>query len=191
MNLPDEETIQLHNTLMQGASDLLFPYLEFPERSAKDSTTPEGRAAVERACAMLKRVIQINPENWNAMWLLGMGFNVIGQPHEAYEAFAAAYRVQKDNPEVGRQLVLACLTLGKGPEATLISEEIIERWPNDPGLLANYALALLISDRLVEAHATINRSLQLDPDDPVSHNVLRMVTRVQTGQMLRPSKLHP
>jgi tetratricopeptide (TPR) repeat protein len=189
MALPDEETIELHNALMQGASDLLMPYLNFDERRARDSTTPEGRAAVLRGCEMLERVIQLNPENWGALWFLGMALNLLDRPEDAYNAFAGAYCLHQGNPDVGRELVLACLTLGKGPEAVRVSEQVLSLRPDDPGLLANYALALLINGRVPDAVTAITRSLRLNPGDPTSQNVFRVVTECQTGQRSPPSKL--
>jgi Flp pilus assembly protein TadD len=190
MAIPDQETIELHNALMQGASDLLLPYLQFSDHPAKDSTTPEGRAAVLRACEMFERVIEINPENWNAMWCLGMGRNVLNQSEAAYNAFANAYRLYNQNPDVGRELMLVCMTLGKGEEALRVSKQVLSLRPDDPGILANHALALLMNSRVPDALAAITCALQLDPDDPASQNVYRVVRECQTGQRSLPLRFH-
>jgi len=42
MTHPDLVTMVLHGFLVQGASDLLMPYLCFNERPAKDATTEEA-----------------------------------------------------------------------------------------------------------------------------------------------------
>ena len=41
MDMKDPATIELHNKLFQGASDLLLPYLEFGE--GKDASSPEAQ----------------------------------------------------------------------------------------------------------------------------------------------------
>jgi Flp pilus assembly protein TadD len=186
----DEETVQLHNTLMRGAADILLPYLSVAERKEKDATAPEDRAAVQRGIEMLERVLQINPQNWSASWFLGMAFNVLVRLDDAYQAFARAYSLHQDNPDVGRQLVLACLSLGKATEALNVSSQLLARWPDDSGFLANHALACLINNRVSDAVAAITRSLELNPDDPISRNVQKVILECQTGRRSPPSQFH-
>jgi cytochrome c-type biogenesis protein CcmH/NrfG len=101
----DQETTELHNSLLQGASDLLMPYLFLDDRKEKEVTTPDDRAAVQRGIEMLERVLQINPQNWSASWFLGMASNVLGRLDDAYKAFARAHPVRLDRSMTAQPLL--------------------------------------------------------------------------------------
>jgi len=189
MVTPDGETIELHDLMMRGATDLLIPYLHFGPAPGKPSVAAEGRAGVLRACEMLERVIEMNPGNWSAMWLLGKGRDLLDQTEAAYEAFKGAYRLNGENPNVGRELMLVCMTLDRPEETLRISEHVISLSPNDPGLLANHTLALLMNSQVPEALATITRALELDPNDPGLRNVYSVAVECQTGQRPLPLRL--
>jgi len=106
----------------------------------------------------------------------------------AYDDFHRAYALEKANPNVARELVGICMALGKGEEAVQLSREILEREPADPGLIANYALALLIAGNVQDSEAAVESSLKLDPDDQITHYLASLIASVRTGRTARPNR---
>jgi hypothetical protein len=175
-----------HNQIYQSACDLINPYiahqLEHPplENSA--------RKHLQRGRDMLWRVLQFNPSNWTALWYLGIANKCLRELEPAYDDFHRAYALEKANPNVGRELVGICIALGKGEEAVNISREILEREPTNPGLISNYALALLIAGNVQEAEAAVESSLKLKPDDPITQYLAKIIASVRTGRTARPNR---
>jgi Flp pilus assembly protein TadD len=48
-----------------------------------------------------------------------------------------------------------CMALGRGEEAVQISRDVLEKAPTDAGLLANYALALLVAGDVSQAETAV------------------------------------
>lgn len=88
----DEESRQVHNDLMQGAFDLLLPYLEFGENIPIHSD--RDKQVVLRALEMLDRVTEINPYNWSAFWLQGLAYRVLGKRESEYHSLNRAYAME-------------------------------------------------------------------------------------------------
>lgn len=61
--------------------------------------------------------------------------------------------------------------------------------PDDAGLMANLALALLIGGKLDDASEAVTRALVMAPDDKIVHNLKGMIADVQAGRKAQPSKL--
>ena len=66
----------------------------------------------------------------------------------AYAAFARAYGMAPDEIEVGRNLGMECITLGYAQIAIAVTAAMGRIWPDNAGLIANHALALLIGSDL-------------------------------------------
>jgi Flp pilus assembly protein TadD len=82
-----------------------------------------------------------------------------------------------------------CLQIGKPDKAIVAARHAVRVKPDDAGLHANLALALLLAARLPEAAAAIDEALRLAPQDEISGNLRRLITAVQTGRAAQPKSL--
>lgn len=185
----DTVTQELHDQLYQGAMDLLQPFVDFS--SGRAIVSDADRKAIERGSEILRRVFSINPLNWAAMWLLGFACRAAGQGEAALEAFQAAYAIERLNLDVGRELSLQCINMGKAEEAVRVCAEVLELGPFDAGLIANYGLALLISGRTEEAVQATSASLEISPNDPITLELAGLVAAVQNGRRAAPDRWPP
>ena len=83
---------------------------------------------------MFLGIIAFNPGNWSAHWALGIANKCLRDLPSAYMAFQSAYKLEKEQPDVGRELSSICMALGKGEEAARVSREVMEKHPNNAGL---------------------------------------------------------
>ncbi|MCG6155073.1 tetratricopeptide repeat protein [Rubinisphaera margarita] len=191
----DEEPVkwsaesQEHDRLYKAGAALIDPYMKLNGREAKTPDTPEATDDLERGIQDLRAVIQINPANWAAYWVIGKACQALDRSEEACEAFKQAYALEKTNPDVAREYVFECLKLGKTDPAVRAARHAVGLVPDNAGLIANLGLALLIRGDLQEAEETINQSLQLNPADQITHNLQRILGEVQTGERPQPQKL--
>jgi hypothetical protein len=175
-----------HNRIYRAACDLIQPYVQHQlELPVLDSS---ARKQLQRGSEMLSRVLQFNPGNWGAWWFMGIAHKCLRELEPAYNDFRRAYALEKSNPDVGRELVGICMALGRGEEAVRISREILEKEPTDAGLVANYALALLIAGNVVEAEAAVETSRKLDPQDEITHHLAKLIAAIRTGRTTRPER---
>src|SRR6185503_477338 len=180
---------QVSNEFLQGAFNLLRPYMEFDEN--KPVVSSEDQQTVSRAIEMLDRVIEINPINWSALWFLGLAHRALGNRDLEYNALKRAYELERGNVNVGRELCGTCITLGKADEAIEVSAHVLSLEPHDAGLLANHALALLIGARVTEASAVVSASLEIAPEDTITLNLRDLIQDVLERRRPLPTRWPP
>lgn len=185
----DEHSAQISNELLQGAFNLLRPYMEFDENKPVDSD--QDKLSISRAIEMLERVVEINPYSWSALWFLGLAHRALGNRNLEYDALKRAYDFERRNPDVGRELCRTCIALGKGNEAIQISEHLLSLQPDDTGLIANYGLALLVTGRVNDAEIVVSRSLKINPTDNITINLRNLIQAVIDGRREAPSRWPP
>jgi tetratricopeptide (TPR) repeat protein len=184
----DEEirvsNVEEHNAIYKKGVELIRPQMILDNSYPKQSK--EGSKNVRKGINFLKAVTAFNPSNWNAYWIMGKGYQALGEHREAYKNFKKAYEIKDSNPNVARELGDSCMRLGYGPEAVTICIAAIEADPKDAGLHANLALGYLISGENSFAQRAILYALEMNPEDQISKNVLRLITEVINGKRAQP-----
>jgi Flp pilus assembly protein TadD len=137
--------------------------------------SPVNRKAqkdISRGIELLQTVVTLNNQNWSAYWVIGKGYQSLGESEKACDAFGHSFVLQKQNADVAREYMLQCLNLGRAQEGVAAAEHAVALEPNEPGLMANLALAYLIASRNDEALKKAEQSLALDPADTVTQAVV-------------------
>jgi tetratricopeptide (TPR) repeat protein len=151
--------------------------------------TGRARKDVSHGIELLQAVININPTNWAAYWVIGKGYQTLGKSEEACDAFGHSFAIQKQNADVAREYMFECLDLGRAQEGVDAAEHAAGLEPNDAGLAANLALAYLIAGRNAEALKKAEEALARDPADTVTQAVVRVIREVATGKRPQPRRL--
>jgi hypothetical protein len=167
------------------ACDLIVPHSEYKlhERPLPDAARKQLQSAIE----MIERVLEVCPVNWNALWYLGTAHRGLRELEPAYTAFRRGYAF--DKTKVGHEFAYMCLALGKGDEAVQVYREMMDRTPDSARLTADYALALLVADRLAEAESAVHDSMKLDPNNKMAQNLATAIASVRSGQIARPYRM--
>jgi len=180
---------QEHDRLYKEGAALIDPYMKLAGRETKPAETPEAQDEIERGIEQLQAALQINPANWAACWITGKAYQALDRSEEACDSFKQAYGLEKSNPDVAREYVLECLKLGRTEPAVHAARHAVGLVPDNAGLVANLGLALLIHGDLEEAQKTINQSLELNPEDQITHNLQRILNEIQNGERPQPERL--
>jgi hypothetical protein len=167
------------------ACDLILPHSEYKlhEPPLPDAARKQLQSAIE----MIERVLEVCPVNWNALWYLGTAHRGLRELEPAYTAFRRAYALEKT--QCGHEFAYMCLALDKGDEAVQVYREMMERTPGSASLMADYALALLVADRLTEAESAAQDSLKLDPNNKMTQKLATGIALVRSGQIARPYRI--
>lgn len=178
-----------HNRLYQEGSDLISPYMQLVGRDAPSGDSARARDALLRGIDLLSQAVAIDPSNWAAYWIIGKAHQSLGDSEKACEAFGKSYGLHKGNPDVAREYMFECLNLGRARQGIAAARIAVSLKPDDAGLMANLALALLIGGQLDEATEAVSKALALAPDDEISRNLQERIADVQGGRRPQPSKM--
>lgn len=178
-----------HNRLFQEGHRHLSPYMQIVDRQSRPAASPQDLTEVEQGISLLKEAIEINPANWSAYWLIGKAYQALDRPQEACDAFQKSYALQKGNPDVAREYMFECLKMGFAERGIAAARHAVTLKPDDPGLTANLALALLIGGILEEAGEVIVKALTMAPDDKISQNLDRRIADVRAGRRSQPKTI--
>lgn len=180
------DEIQRHNEAYERGCELSKGELIL---SGREAGGPAGwwlRRKLRRAAAAFDEALSINPGNWAAEWLVGKIHQRLAEHSEALRRFARAHELQPGNANVAREATIAAIQCGNGEDAIRYSEAALALAPEDGGLMANHALALLVAGRLEAALGAIDDALARSPDDHISRSVREVVLEVMSGRRPQP-----
>ena len=188
-NLTPEQSAR-HNTLYKEGVGLIEGELvlgNFGPRVPKPGWFLRRR--LRKAIRCFVQVVEINPANWNAMWLMGKVYHRLDDREESLHWFREAHRINPEQPDVAREAGIAALDLGEGNLGLEFCKAAVAMAPNDPGLVANLALAYLISGDVKQAKETAQLAVERNPKDIVSQNVLKLIEKVASGARRIPNSM--
>jgi len=178
--------LQLHDELYNEALRILRPYM--PGEDGITPRQPVVLAEIDKGRRLLARALDVVPDNWSALWVLGRACRVAGYRGEAYDAFRRAFAAKPDHPDVGRELVLQCCINGRAEEAVQVSRRVLALRPDDAALLTNHALAQLLAGDVGGARFSAAKALVAAPDNSWAHAIAQLIEDVIAGRVPRPTR---
>ncbi len=119
-----------------------------------------------------KRGLELDPDNWELLNILGIIHLKQGDWKEAEHCFRSALKSRSDHPDLYNNLGVALIEQ-KDPAAALLSfEGGLEFSPDNANLLRNAASACLGLEQLDKASMYVTGSLGIDPFSARSHAIL-------------------
>ena len=125
-----------------------------------------------RAEALLRRVIEIRPEDASLHYNFANHLSRQGRLREAEESYRQALKLDAGHAASLVNLGILVAQDGKLGEATSLFEKAIEREPAHAGALLGLGNVATAEGRLDEAVRLFERALASDPDRPDSHYAL-------------------
>jgi tetratricopeptide (TPR) repeat protein len=185
-NLTAVEAAEYTDAYRRG-SDLVSKYMNLHDRGQAAAETRDAELWEGIRC--LQRAVAIQPRSWPAWWLIGKGYQALGDHPRACEAFRQATRLCKDNADVPRELCLECLQLSNFQEALDAVRKAVRIERSDPGLQANLALALLLVGDVDEALDQAEQASARSPKDEINRFLLGVIREVKEGRRPQPKTL--
>jgi predicted O-linked N-acetylglucosamine transferase (SPINDLY family) len=119
-----------------------------------------------------RRILAADPQQVDALHLLGVVANQLGRPEMAVDYIGRAVAARRETPEFHNNLGLAYRALARFDEAVACGREAIRLRPDYAEAHYNLGLAFKESGRLEPAAASFRRALELSPDFADAHNSL-------------------
>jgi tetratricopeptide (TPR) repeat protein len=126
----------------------------------------QGR--LEEAEALFRQTLQREPENFDALHLLGAVLVQKGDHQLAIDLLSDAIKIRPTNAAVHFILGNAMLELSRYEDALVSYGEALKLEPHYADALVNRGNALLLLARREEALASYNRALDLQPDNALA-----------------------
>ena len=183
-----EKAWEDHDELFKEGSGLVSPHMVLAGK-AREPLTGADKADVKKGIDRLKRVVAMERRNWPAYWMMGKAHEALGDERAAYEAFRRAGAIHPYHPDVAREEANALLNLRRASEGVAAARRAVKYNPEDPGLLANLALAQLLDGDVAAAEANATKAQAAAPDDAVTKSLLKVIAEVKAGKRPRPKKL--
>ena len=163
-----QEQIKKHNELFDKAAEALAPFVD--DRRPRNNKSRDI-ARIKQGADIMAQVLKIHPENWSALWILGVSCATVAQWNRAYECLKRSFEINQTNPDIARELSIVCSQVERFDEAFSVALHAMALDPSDAGLVSNYAYMLFLNGDVERASQEIARSLQMAPNDPVSRHV--------------------
>ncbi|QDT89646.1 tetratricopeptide repeat protein [Gimesia algae] len=180
---------QEHDRLYQEGLELINPYIFIVGREHEPADTEAARDDLAQGKELFRQALEIDPGNGAAWWIIGKAEQVLEDTEAACDAFRKAYQLIQNNPDAAREYMFECLKLGRTKQAIEAARHARKLKPEDMGLVANLALALMIGGELEEAADTIEIALAGAPDDPINVNLQQRIAEIRAGNQPQPQNL--
>ncbi|MEM7431277.1 MAG: hypothetical protein AAF351_04965 [Pseudomonadota bacterium] len=166
----------------ERGTDLISPYAIYIDAPPADASTATAVNELEEGIDLLSKVVDAQPENWAAYWFIGKAYQALKQHQASVNAFRESYAIHRENPDVGRELVIELVCIGDTEGAVVVAAELVSDHPYAADLIANLGFAYLTNDQLDEASDAIDDSLRLAPRDPITRNMRNEINAVRNGK---------
>lgn len=180
-----EEVQRRYEHLYRQGCNLVEPFLQFIDRPPKQ-ISPTDKEDIVRGIDHLLEALEIMPNSWRAMWVIGKAHQALEDNENALHWFEEACRFDHCHTEVFREAFVQCVKLDLREEAERYALSALELEPNDAGLLSNYALGLLLNGKPAQAKAAAEKAYATDPIHPVNLRVMKLIDLVLGGGTRMP-----
>jgi protein O-mannosyl-transferase len=126
----------------------------------------------DETAAHFERALQIDPNFYDGLVVMGVTRAHQGRVPEAIEYFQAAIRLQPNTPKAHVQLAHALWTQNRDQEALEEMRRALQVAPKDADILADLGLALALAGRVPEAIDQLHEALRLNPNNAEAHGNL-------------------
>jgi tetratricopeptide (TPR) repeat protein len=178
-----------HNRLFQEACSIIRD--EIPLHDNPDLPLPDEKldGSLKRALEIFNQVLAINPENWNAMWLIGKIYQRFQDKKSALSWFEKAYQINPSQTDIVREASMCAMDLGNHDAAITFAHRGVQIEPTNSGLQANLAIAYLLSNRIDDAKMSIDRAIAGDPEDSISQTIQDIIEHFSNSGRVPPSTM--
>jgi len=143
---------------------------------------------VRRGIKLLERVVEIKPDNWAALWVMGKAYQATNESAKALQSFERSFAINPQHADIAREASISAMECDRLDAAIQFAQRAVQLRLDDPGLRANLALALLLSQDPRAAKIHVEQALAADPTDRVTLAVRKIIDQVISGARPCPSR---
>lgn len=173
-----------------AASKLASVIIQNTNKLADQPLEGQEKSRAEKAIGLLSTVVHFNQHHWPALWLMGKLFQRLRDYETSLIFFSRAISCSPNNGDVFREASISALELGRIAESVEYATRATEIEPNEPGLVANLALVLLVCGKVQEAAAAVELARVLNGTDTKIKRLAKVIRDVAEGKRECPTSIH-
>ncbi len=186
MQLTEQQRLE-HNKAFEEAAAIVKNEILIHEHPQMPKPGWFLRRKLNHALSLFDHVLELNPENWPAMWNVGKVHQRFGDYVTALSWFERAYQINPSQPDVAREAALCAMEIGRHDAAIVFAHRSVQIEPNNGGRHANLALAYLLANRTSDAQASIDHALAADPSDKICQRIKAIIQHFNTNGRTPPT----
>lgn len=181
------DQIEKHNELYRRAYDLLRGEIIIDGEPLSAQPGFLAKRRLNKAIALFQEVLEINPENWAAMFGMAKAFHRLGQKAHAFDLMLQAHHGNPSLSGFAREAGLVAFQLGRFQEGIELTHSAIATRPGDGSLYSNLGLGSLLAGDANNAVAAFEQAVVLEPDHALTPCLLEVARAVQSGTLPAPA----
>lgn len=134
--------------------------------AVKEASEKIRQRDYDGAIAMLQEVLAKDPQDSNALYLIGMGYSKKKMYPQAIEALAKVIELVPKFPPAHFELAVCYQSEDESEKALEHYQRTLELDPGNPDAAYNAGLILFAQNRVEEALALFEKALEVRPGDP-------------------------
>ncbi|HZL79550.1 MAG TPA: hypothetical protein VFC17_11920 [Candidatus Limnocylindrales bacterium] len=180
MQLTEQQKLD-HNKAFEEAAPIVKNEMLLHQRHQMPKPGWLLSRKLNHALSLFDRVLELNPENWPAIWNVGKVHQRFGDNATALSWFERAYQINPSQPDVAREAALCAMEIGRHDAAIVFAHRSVQIEPTNGGRHANLALAYLLANHISDAQISIDNSLAADPADKISQSIKAVIQHFATN----------
>ena len=141
---------------------------------------------LKKARSLLELAVPESPGNGAPYLMLAKISHSLGEKAESLNYLLKAWELQPANLILVIELSGAYGVLGKHKEAISVLEEGIKYHSNEPRILFNLGISYLLENMPKLAIEAFQKAVQIEPDFPQNHSLLKYSQEILSGQKVAP-----
>jgi len=180
------EEINKHNQVYEQAYSLLRGEILLDGKPPLSRPGFFVRRRLNKAIALFNDVLQMNPENWAAMFGIAKAAQRLGDNVRAFDLMLAAHRGNPSVSGFAREAGLIAFQLGRTRKGIELTEAAITIQPDDGSLYSNLGLGHLLGGNTAAAVEAFQRANDLELDHTITPRLLAVAQAVHSGTLPCP-----
>lgn len=175
-----------HNDLYDQAFDLLRGEILIDGETLSARPGFFARRKLRKAIRLFDQVLELNPQNWPAMFGMAKAHHRLGDWDEALKLMLRAHEGDPSVSGFAREAGLIAVDLGLYEESIELMQRAIETRPGDGSLYSNLGLSCMLAGHHGESVEALQRAVELEPEHELSRRLLQVARHVQAGDIPQP-----
>jgi tetratricopeptide (TPR) repeat protein len=183
----DTEQIKRHNQLYEQAYDLLRGEILIDGAPPSSRVGFLAKRKLNKAIALFEEVLEMNPENWPAMFGMAKALHRLGDKARAFDLMLQAHHGNPSLSGFAREAGLVAFQLGRFREGVELTQAAIGTRPGDGSLYSNLGLGQLLAGDADAAVNAFERADVLEPNHSMTPRLLAVARAVRSGTLPHPT----
>ena len=187
IDMTKKKNIDLFNQHYKLGTDNLHGNVKLGDYDGKEIEDKSRVGSLKKAIQEFDQCLAMMPDHWQSLLFKSLAFQALGDHVASLSLMEQTIKLQPQNHVLYKEASLEAIHNHDITKALKYSKKALELKKDDPELLGNHAMNLLISGQDQESLRTIKYALTIVPDDQFNQKLRSIIEGVVSGKRPRPT----